>query len=130
MPDFNSWIGLNNKSQSWLNDIENNNRAVHATHRIISDRPVLITIFRKGVALPVQTVRIELSVIAPDVNLGPAGRGHDARGYIVGYKGHPDYPDFDVKSGDVFTHDSTKYEVRFILPETAGRTEAWVVMFQ
>lgn len=131
MPNISQWMTDTNKAGDWLNDIEGNDkRVLHATHRFIVDQPAIITITRGSTNLDPQTVRIELTRIEPDVDVGAAGREHNARAVLIGYKGHPTIADTDIRSGDLFVHNSTRYLVRFILPETVGRVEAWLEMQQ
>jgi hypothetical protein len=115
---------------NWLNDIEDDARAEHVTHRFIADKSTSIVIQRKGVSLAAQTVRIELTRIQPDKDVGPAAREPNANALLIGYKGHPTIADTDVQAGDRFVADGMRFEVRFIFPETPGAIQAWLEPMQ
>ena len=127
MPDISTWMTDKGPVTDWQGDVENDYRAVHFTHRIITDKPTVIVIQRKdGEELAEQTVRIEPTRIQPDVNVGPAGRESRANTVLIGYKGHPTIPDTDIQIGDRFAVGVKKFTVRQIFTETIGRVEAWL----
>jgi hypothetical protein len=125
MPDFNVWMSDKNKIKDFGDDIEGDFRSQHFTQRAIADKPTTITIQRGVTTLSPQTVRVETTRIEPYEQVGAAGRGNRANVLVIGYRGHSTEPDFDVKSGDVFTADSVKVRVRLVYKQNAGITEAW-----
>jgi hypothetical protein len=130
MPDISAWIGNVGKADDWLDDVDGDNRAVHFTDFIINDKPSTITLYRNGVALDPQTVRLEMTRIQPDRDIGRSAREAVGNGIAVGYRNHPTEPDFDVRSGDKFTHDGIRFEVRMVYFETPGQTQAWLEVIQ
>jgi hypothetical protein len=126
VPSFSGWMRDAGKVNPWKSDIEDDNRVSHFTERVINDKPAIITVYRNSIALAPQTVRIEQTRIQPDKDVGPAGREHNNNAVLIGYRGHATIADCDIQSGDLFTHDNIRYEVRLIFPETPGRVEAWL----
>jgi hypothetical protein len=127
MPDINSWMTDKEAGGVWESSIEGDNRSVHFTHRIIMDKPAVIVIQRKnGQELAPQTVRIEMTRIKPDINVGPGARESRSNTILIGYKGHPTIPDTDMQVGDRFAYGVKMFTVRQIFTETVGRVEAWL----
>lgn len=126
MPDINSWFTDKEAAGGWQEDIEGDARSVHFTHRIITAKPTIIEIQRNGQTLEPQTVRIEMTRIQPDVNVGPAARESRANTVLIGYKGHPTIADTDIQVGDVFLLSDRRFRVRLIFAENVGHIEAWL----
>lgn len=119
------------RATNWVDDIENGNRGVYATDRYIKDKPCVIIVERGAVeTLPEQTVRIEMTRIQPDVNVGPTSRESRANTILIGYKDHPTIPDTDIMRGDRFIFEDSRFEVRLVFPATVGRVEAWLEQIQ
>jgi len=125
MPDFNMFMSSTNPLSKWYADIEGDNRSQNLAERLINDKPSSIVIVRGATSLSAQTVRIETTRIEPYETVGDAGRGNKANILILGYKGHPTQPDFDVKAGDNFVFDGIRYRIRQVYNQNAGFVEAW-----
>jgi hypothetical protein len=117
--DINKWLGVPERANAWLEDIEGDNRAVHFTNFIINNKPVDITIVRNGVKLDPQTVRLEMTRIQPDRDLGRSAREAVGNFVVVGDT------DFDVKAGDKFSYGGARFEVRMVYVDTPGIIQAW-----
>lgn len=126
MPNFLNWMGEDGKAGAWAASVHGANTSAHITHRIISDKPQQIEIVRHNQTLAPQTVRIETTRIAPDRDTMFAGRENNANAVLIGYKDHPTIPDTDIRAGDRFALNGSRYEVRFIFPETPGSIQAWL----
>lgn len=126
MPDINNWFTDKEAAGGWQEDVEGDARSVHFTHRIITAKPAVIEIQRMGQTLDPQTVRIEMTRIQPDVNVGPAARESRANTVLIGYKGHPTIADTDIRVGDVFVYEAKKFRVRLVFTANVGHIEAWL----
>lgn len=127
MPNVNNWTNSLISARGFVGGIEGNNRAISYTDKVIKDKPSTIVISRvDGTTLSPQTVRIEQTRIQPDKDVGRSGREVNANAVLIGYKGHPDIADTDVRVGDKFVLNGKRFEIRFIQPETVGFVEAWL----
>jgi hypothetical protein len=132
MPNGVNWMGFVGKAGDWKEEIEDDARNVHFTHRVILEKPTSIVIYRPptDTTLAAQTVRIEQTRIQPDRETGKAAREHRANATLLGYKGHPTITDTDINAHDQFIVNGIKYEVRLIFPDTPGRVEAWLEVIE
>lgn len=136
MPNGTNWMANTNKAGDWKEEIEDDARNVHFTHRVILEKPASITVYRPKTptaaaqVLDAQTVRIEQTRIQPDRDTGKAGREHVANATLLGYKGHPTIADTNLRAHDQFMFEGIKFEVRLIFPDTPGRLEAWLEVIE
>jgi len=134
MPKIQHWMQGADRSHDWMSNIEDDNRSQTAYYQIIMAQGTQISIQRSVngsyTTLAPQVVRIETTRIQPDKDIMVGGRESNANALIFGFKDHPQMPDFDVKQGDLFVHEFTKFEIRFVFPETPGITQAWAEQIQ
>jgi hypothetical protein len=104
-----------------LNPMSAAYRAKRAWMRI-NDKPTEITIARDADDLEAQTVRVELSSSANDVNGEHAAPGVQ-KCVVFGIKDHATLPDTDIQVGDRFEVDDVEYVVISII-NTIGEIQA------
>lgn len=114
MPDFTTWFSVLDAIPA---------RAADAWKRI-NDKPAQIVLLRKGIAQPVQTVRVEYDRgTGGGAEVGDAGKSA-RRGVIVfGIRGHATLPDTDIQRGDQFAHDGAQFKVIDVV-HTLGEIQA------
>ncbi len=126
MPDFNFYMSDLGSGKDWTDDIDGAYISQNFTERIIKDKPVTIVIVRNTTQLDPQTVRIEMTRIAPDINVGQGAREPRGNAILIGYKDHPTISDTDILPGDRFIAYDLRYEARYILPATEGNIQVWI----
>jgi hypothetical protein len=136
MPDISNWVANNPVAKNWADDVENENRGIHFYERLIETMPTDIIIQRydrtlkQTLELPVQRVRIELTRIQPDKDVGPSARESSFNALVFGYKDHPTYGTLDIQNGDKFAFNNMLFEVRVVYPNTPGGIQVWVEALQ
>jgi hypothetical protein len=106
-------------------------RAIHRairTARRIADAPVSITVYRDGVELDAQTVRIDRATLTTKRQGADNNVSIEETPYIVtGYKDHPTIDDTDIERGDRFEYESVVYSVVDVQLNLSGRLQARAV---
>jgi hypothetical protein len=124
-----------NRADQWLSNVAPNPQPGSPeqrgmdTARLISARPFQVTMTRKTpgvlghVALPVQTVRIELvqNIRGSSEHQNPQIDISEQYVVLIGYKDNPNYPDTDILRGDYFFYGGLQYEVIEFINTVPGR---------
>lgn len=119
MPNFVSWY-------EYQGEISVSVRALRSESRIKRD-PFEVVIYRDGVELPAQTVRVvmELNSVKRDSDVTLA-EIHD--GLLFGVKDHPDLADTDVQTGDRFQYEGQEMNVVKVI-QRPGEIQAYLELF-
>jgi hypothetical protein len=106
MPNINRWLS----APPFIGDFTGTVDRAMDTGMMIADKPTTITVYRSGVALDAQTIRID--PILPSGNTGEnVTVQSDADAIVLGYRNHPTITDTDLQRNDVFVVDGVQYEV-------------------
>jgi hypothetical protein len=131
MPNVSNWVQSKDKARDWISDIENDNRSIHFYNPVAEDALSTITISRYDkttraqVALSAQRVRVEMTRIEPDKDIGPSARTSNFNCVVFGYDGHPEYGTTDIEMEDTFVHEGIKFIVKVVYLNTPGGKQAW-----
>lgn len=121
---FSNWMNSNQRNKDWLNDVEDEREKMHYS-RVIQDAPAVIVLERfdrlsqQNILLPPQEVRIEMTRIEPDREVGPAARQANFNVVITGLS------TLDIENGDQFEYSGKIFEVLVVYINTPGGTQAW-----
>jgi len=121
MPRFDRWTELDNLSRY------SGKREEHMASmnwRKIQEKPTSIIIFRNGVALAAQDVRIEDSNFGNFSENPPPGSVGDQDMIVLGLKGHRTRADLNIQKGDRFIVNSKEFEVRVTIDTNTGWMQA------
>ena len=116
--DFNSWIGQN----SGLISSQIPMRASIQWGRIL-DKQTDVVLLREGVALPVQTVRIEMENVDTESD-SSIGQGYSRVAMIFGIHGHPQLDDTDIEEWDTFVYHDMEFTVTSVNRQLLGQIQA------
>lgn len=120
MASIDAWQGNAFPLADWLDDVD---RATD-TARLIADKSTSITPIRGGLAQSATTVRIEFLARPREVQ-GEGGQTALVDVLVVGYKGHAEISDSDLRRGDRFTVAGVAYEIVVIAPGFADMLQAY-----
>lgn len=121
MPNIHNWL-LPYEADSAVD------RAIDAWRRI-SLKPAEITFVRddaSGTTEIVQTVRVEYDDTVNDAVDNAANKGSYRKVTLFGVRSHPTVTDVDIKRGDLFKHDGSKFkvvDVKLLLGEVQASAE-------
>lgn len=90
----------------------------------IQDKPTDVEFIREGVALPVQTVRIEFHDTTPSDSVGVSGVSFARKGTLFGVRGHPEIGDLDIDEWDTFVMDEKEYTITSVNRHLIGQIQA------
>ncbi len=110
------WLGSLGAFESWRD-----HDRTYDTSRSIAEKSMSIVVYRQGVALSAQTVRLELLGSQSQSEIAPTVISGNVAMLIVGYRGHPTIADTNIRRGDWFWYDNQRYDVTQVLPETPQR---------
>jgi hypothetical protein len=123
MPNYTSWLGNGSRVRDWRAEESPRTAGVEA---MINDKPAEIIIFRDGVALDEQTVRIDVfgSSVAERLSMGSNAYTNAQRVLVLGYRNHPNIDDTDIQTQDEFAFDGQFYRVVKVESAFTDRVEA------
>lgn len=117
--DFGSWLGQANSlvASQWQ-------LRAQVQWARIQDKETDISLFRNGVELSPQTVRIELYNTITDAN-DESGVASIRDAIVFGIRGHPTLDDTDIKVWDTFVYEDVEYTVRSVNLRVIGQVQAF-----
>jgi hypothetical protein len=124
MSDFARWMNWDDEGS--LNRLLDDVNFASEASFIVGYQGVSITLKRGNTDLSAQTVLLVPAsggrTTTPEPQSASGVGGKDTV-YLIGTRGHPTQPDFDVKRGDLFNHGGTVYRVTYVDKTMPGKVE-------
>lgn len=124
MVDYSQWLQDQGGAPAPLQSV----RAVQAWRRI-QRVPQSITLVRDGTPLSAQTMRVELGTSVNESSNAGGVNSAVRSGTLFGVQGHPMIADTDMKRGDLFNLNGTKYRVAQVNATFPGEIQAEIEAF-